>query len=375
MARRYAVIGTGMMGQEHIRNISLLDDAEVAAVVDTDAVMRSQGAQMAIDFGSPNVKSFTTLDELTEAGGIDAYVVVTPNDTHARVMDRLLATNKPILLEKPAATTPQEAWAMVEIARARLAPVWVGMEYRFMPAVARLVDEVEAGAAGQPHMVSIVEHRFPFLDKVEFWNRSYDRTGGTMVEKCCHFFDLMRHLTGSEPTRLYASGAQSVNFVDDLKNPRHKPVVDNAFVVVDFENGMRSSLDLCMFAEGSWWQEQVSVTGDKAKLVASVPGPARFNPDADPRHSHFGVYPRRGENRTEEELAINQDLMNAGDHHGSTYFQHLAFAEMIQTQSQPAVSLDDGAMAVEMGAAAETAIAEKRLVEISARPTVLKGAA
>ncbi|MEO1746530.1 MAG: Gfo/Idh/MocA family oxidoreductase [Pseudomonadota bacterium] len=375
MARRYAVIGTGMMGQEHIRNISLLDDAEVAAVVDTDAVMRAQGAQLAVDCGSSNVKTFATFDELAQADAVDAYVVVTPNDTHARVMDRLLATNKPVLLEKPAATTPQEAWAMVEMARARLAPVWVGMEYRFMPAVARLIDEVKNGTAGHPHMVSIVEHRFPFLDKVEFWNRSFDRTGGTMVEKCCHFFDLMRHLTGSEPTRLYASGAQSVNFVDDLKNPSHKPVVDNAFVIVDFENGMRASLDLCMFAEGSWWQEQVSVTGDKAKLVASVPGPARFNPDADPRHSHFGVYPRGGENRTEEELAINQAVMNAGDHHGSTYFQHLAFADMIQTQSRPAVSLDDGAMAVEMGAAAETAIAENRLVEISARPAMLKGAA
>lgn len=375
MARRYAVIGTGMMGQEHIRNISLLDDARVTAIVDTDAVMRAQGAQVAAECGSSTVESFQNLDELAKKSDVDAYVVVTPNDTHARVMDQLLASNKPILLEKPAATTATEAWAMAHMARARVAPIWVGMEYRYMPAVARLIETVKSGKAGKLHMVSIVEHRFPFLDKVNFWNRSFERSGGTMVEKCCHFFDLMRHLTGSEPTRLYASGAQNVNFVEDLKNPDHKPVVDNAFVIVDFENGTRASLDLCMFAEGSWWQEQVSVTGDKAKLVASVPGPARFNPDADPRHSLFGIYPRGGENRTEEELAINQALLNAGDHHGSTYFQHCAFAEMIQTQSQPEVSLDDGAMAVEMGAAAETAIAENRLVEISARPSKLKGAA
>ncbi|MEO0543063.1 MAG: Gfo/Idh/MocA family oxidoreductase [Pseudomonadota bacterium] len=375
MPRRYAVIGTGMMGQEHIRNISLLDDAEVAAVVDTDSVMRSQGLSIAADCGFSNVAAFDTMDALAGIDDIDAYIVVTPNDTHARVMAFLLSTNKPILLEKPAATTPKEAWAMVDATRGRLAPVWVGMEYRFMPAVARLIEEVEAGKAGRPHMVSIVEHRFPFLDKIEFWNRSFERSGGTMVEKCCHFFDLMRHLTRSEPVRLYASGAQSVNFVDDLKDPSHKPVVDNAFVIVDFDNGMRASLDLCMFAEGSWWQEQVSVTGDKAKLVASVPGPARFNPDADPRHSLFGSYPRGGENRTEEELAIDQALMNAGDHHGSTYFQHQAFADMIQSQSQPQVSLEDGAMAVEMGAAAEASIAGNKLVEITARPTKLKGAA
>jgi hypothetical protein len=51
-------------------------------------------------------------------------------------------------------------------------------------------------------MLSIREHRFPFLTKVGDWNRFSENTGGTMVEKCCHFFDLMRLITRSEAVRV-----------------------------------------------------------------------------------------------------------------------------------------------------------------------------
>ena len=53
-------------------------------------------------------------------------------------------------------------------------------------------------------------HRFPFLEKVGDWNRFSKNSGGTLVEKCCHFFDLMRLLTQSEPVQVYASGGIAV---------------------------------------------------------------------------------------------------------------------------------------------------------------------
>ena len=53
------------------------------------------------------------------------------------------------------------------------------------------------------------------LRKVDDWNRFSSRTGGTLVEKCCHFFDLMRLILKSEPTRILASGGQDVNHLDE----------------------------------------------------------------------------------------------------------------------------------------------------------------
>jgi myo-inositol 2-dehydrogenase/D-chiro-inositol 1-dehydrogenase len=87
-------------------------------------------------------------------------------------------------------------------------------------------------------------------------------------------------------------GAADVNFRDERYDGRTPDIIDNGFVVVDFDNGVRGMLELCMFAEGSRWQEAISVIGDSAKAEALVPGPARFSPDGAERASEFVLSPR-----------------------------------------------------------------------------------
>jgi hypothetical protein len=57
--------------------------------------------------------------------------------------------------------------------------IWVGMEYRFIPSIARLIQEADEGKIGDPRMLAIREHRFPFLRKVGHWNR-FNRYSGAM---------------------------------------------------------------------------------------------------------------------------------------------------------------------------------------------------
>ena len=356
MPTRYAVIGTGMMGQEHIRNIALLPDAEVAAIADPDESMRSAGEALAIQHGFETVRAFADFRELISARLADAVVVASPNETHIPVMEALMATRLPVLLEKPSATGAEPALRLAAQAETREAPVWVAMEYRYMPPVARLIEEVRGGATGTPKMLTIAEHRYPFLTKVGHWNRFSARSGGTMVEKCCHFFDLMRLITQSEPARLFASGAQDVNHRDEDHDGQRPDMIDNAYVVVDFENGMRAMLDLCMFAEGSYFQEQVSVTGDAGKVEAVVPGPARFWPGGAERASEIIVSSRSAKAPKREAVHVDEHVLRAGDHHGGTFFQHEKFNRLVREGGKPEVSLHDGARAVEMGAAAERSI-------------------
>jgi predicted dehydrogenase len=94
--------------------------------------------------------------------------------------------------------------------------VQVGLEYRYIPAVAKLIEQVKIGSIGHVRMVSIREHRFPFLVKVNNWNRFNRNSGGTLVEKCCHFFDLMTLIADSRPVRAMASGAQDINHLDEI---------------------------------------------------------------------------------------------------------------------------------------------------------------
>ena len=152
-----------------------------------------------------------------------------------------------MLVEKPLCTTVDDCYTILELAEGRDAITWVGLEYRYMPPIARLIDEVAAGAVGIPKMISIREHRFPFLEKVGDWNRFSENTGGTLVEKCCHFFDLMVQIMPGRPVRVMASGAQDVNHLDEVYDGRVPDILDNAFVIVDFDDGARGLLDLCMF--------------------------------------------------------------------------------------------------------------------------------
>ena len=56
------------------------------------------------------------------------------------------------------------------------------MEYRYIPSIARVIREVDGGTIEKLRMLSIREHRFPFLRKVGDWNRFNVNTGGTLVE-------------------------------------------------------------------------------------------------------------------------------------------------------------------------------------------------
>ena len=361
MALRYGLIGSGMMGQEHIRNLKLLDGVEVVAIADPDEGMRN----LSIETAGAKLRAFSQYSDMLSADICDAYVIVAPNDTHHQILLDALQAGKPILCEKPLCTTSQHCREVIAAAEAHSVPVWVAMEYRYMPPVQRLLAELASGRAGDPRMMAIREHRFPFLEKVGGWNRFNIRTGGTLVEKCCHFWDLMRLALHSDPIRVYASAHADVNHQTESYGGQTPDIIDNAFVVVDFEDGARGMLDLCMFAEGSYWQEVISVTGDKARIDAKVPGPARFSPDGQERASEVQISERMSKIVTREDIHVDPGVLGAGDHHGSTFYQHQRFRDFLRAgRGAPEVTLDDGLWSVRVGEAAEQSARSGRAITL-----------
>ena len=358
---RYGLIGAGMMGQEHIRNIALLDGAEVTALADPDDGMLRRS--LAEQGGTAAV--FADWREMLSADLCDVYLIASPNDAHHRTLLDVLPSNKPILCEKPMCTTVAHCREVVTLAAKRSAPLWIAMEYRYMPPVQRLMAELEKGVTGKPVMMAIREHRFPFLEKVGDWNRFSARTGGTLVEKCCHFWDLMRHVLKSDPVRVYASGAMDVNHSDERYGGQSPDIIDNAFVTVDFANGTRGMLDLSMFAEGSYWQEVISVTGPAARIEAKIPGPARFAPDRRDRAAEIAIADRATKREVSEEIHVDDKVLRAGDHHGSTFFQHQRFLDLVRAKhGAPEVTAEDGLWSVIVGEAAETSARTGQAIRI-----------
>lgn len=362
MTKKYGLIGCGMMGLEHIKNVNLLDGAEIGRVFDP--------VQEQVDLAlglAPNAQAAPSIDTLVNSPEIDAVIIASPNYLHIDHLETI-ARNRavPVLCEKPLFTKPEDLSRLAQLERNYPAPIWVAMEYRYMPPIAAMIERA-GDVTGGIKMLTMIEHRFPFLPKVGDWNRFNAKTGGTFVEKCCHFFDLMRLMLQSEPISAFATAGQITNHLDESYDGAVPDIWDGGYVVFDFANGARAMLELAMFADGSKWNEEIHAIGPKGKIACRLPGPQRFwpqdlGPSPDPELS---IYPRFPKNPQTEIISLDASLVEAGDHHGSTFFQHQKFLDMITSEGTPEVSLSDGRAAVQMGLMAQMAAREQKRVEAS----------
>jgi len=346
---RYGVIGTGMMGIEHIENIAAIEGAVVTAIADPDVASRRNGRQAA---HISDEAAFVDHTCLLASGLVDAVVLASPNHTHAAILHDIIDSGLHFLAEKPLCTTVEDAQSVLEAAEGYAGVDWMGLEYRYKPPIARLLREVCDGSVGSVKMVSIREHRFPFLRKVGDWNRFNRNTGGTLVEKCCHFFDLMNLVIDSQPVRVLASGAQDVNHLDETYGGERSDILDNAFVIVEYANGARGLLDLCMFSEGSKNEQEISVVGDLAKIEAFVP-------------EDFIRMSYRDGTDTLVTRTNDDRITYAGLHGGASLLEHLDFLDAIQSRTPPKVTLEEGLLSVAVGVAAHRSIDERRPVLMS----------
>lgn len=234
----------------------------------------------AVHHDEPTV--FTDEQDLRDhADRIDLLVIASPNYMHTPTLLEWGKYDITILCEKPVAVS-QEQHDELKAASERpdwRARLWVAMEYRYIPAIAKLVGLLPE--IGELKMVTIRENRYPFLHKIGEWNRDRAKTGDTLVEKCCHFFDLFRLITGQEAalSKVRALAQRGINYLDEPEPPNDVPIIDSAYVTMPFQkessaDGVKWSnaigcLELCMFAEGSRHQEEIIVTGTKVRVVVS----------------------------------------------------------------------------------------------------------
>jgi myo-inositol 2-dehydrogenase / D-chiro-inositol 1-dehydrogenase len=370
---RYGLIGCGMMGQEHLRNIALLSGVEVAAVFEPDPVMHDIGKRLA-----PQARMVKRIEEVFATPGLDAILITSPNHHHAAQIAMTIAQSPvPILVEKPACVSISEARTLETLAGRASVPIWVGMEYRYMPPIAKMIDEVNRqSVSAAPVMLTVREHRYPFLPKVGNWNRFSRNTGGTLVEKCCHFFDLMRLIMRADPIRLFASGGMNHNHRDEIYDGYPSDILDNAYVVLDFQGQRRATLELCMFAEASEYQEEIIAVSPLGKITCRVPGPSRFWPEAvmGPQPTAELVIEYREPRRRERsDIPVDPVLLQAGDHNGSTFYQHEKFLAVVRGTGAVEVTLTDGINAALIGLAAEHSAATGTTVDLTAGPYRLLG--
>ncbi len=368
---RYGIIGCGSMGREHILNLRALNGAEgfgceVTAIADPDAGSRD-AAQRLLGDGSARV--FADHRDLLASGLCDALVIASPNHTHAAVMRDALSSELPILCEKPLVTRIDDGLDLLAREHARKAITWVAQEYRYMPPVAEMIRIAHGGGVGRIHQVAIREHREPFYPKVGDWNRFNANTGGTLVEKCCHYFNLMEFILNEHAVRVFASGGQRVNHLDetyDGPNGRAVPdILDSAYVIVEYASGARASLDLCMFAENSIDNEHVTIVGSEGKLESLLPsGVLRHGLRSDwGKRATWGEASGTGRGVSVRTVR-DTNIRYLGQHFGASYIEHVKFAQAVRQGLPAEITLEEGLRAVAVGLAAHKSIDEGRVVDL-----------
>src|SRR5690606_21117629 len=160
------LIGCGIIGQEHLNLTYLEGRAIVHGVYDPNPRSIAVAQTIQAKWLQEPLEVYESLEDACNDPEVDALIICTPNYTHLDVVKVAMQSGKHILLEKPIATTVPDALEITQIAESYSAVFQVGLQYRYKSISVEAIHEVfERKTLGDIKLISMQEHRIPFLDK------------------------------------------------------------------------------------------------------------------------------------------------------------------------------------------------------------------
>jgi predicted dehydrogenase len=201
---RIGIIGAGIAGGRHADAFAQHPGATVAAVAEID---EQRGRELASTFGARAFRDYRDL----LAAGIDAVVICLPHHLHLACAREAARSGAHILMEKPLATTLEEAHAILQTVTDAGVTFMMGYVHRFRPEVEAAHRLIAEGRLGRPVMlldrfISGGMHETPAW----VWNRSM-AGGGVLMYGGVHAIDRLRWLLGDEVTEVFAKTASYSN--------------------------------------------------------------------------------------------------------------------------------------------------------------------
>lgn len=182
--------GLGIHGMRYARHL-LAGDVPGARLVACSRADEALGRRFADEH---DLRFVAEPRELARLPGVDAVVAVLPGDLHAPLAEACVLEDRPILVEKPFASDVEAARALTELVERRAARLMVAQTLRFDAVIEALAAERER--IGTLRLLSINQR---FEPATRQW---LDRPGpgGIGLNTAVHGLDLLRHLSGAEPT-------------------------------------------------------------------------------------------------------------------------------------------------------------------------------
>ena len=203
------------MAQQHIQTVARSPFLTLQHLADLDEAKLGRVAER-----YRPVRSSTQWQKVVADPEVDAVVVGVVPHLHPEICRAALEHGKPVYVEKPMASTPEECLAIQRLARERKVPLVVGFNRRFAPATELLVKAFRA--AGPP--VSVL-YRISDDDRVRPPEQKWKLEDRLLIETV-HIFDLLAYLIGGEPVCIHARESR----------------FNDAMVTIDFDGGSRATV-------------------------------------------------------------------------------------------------------------------------------------
>jgi len=240
-AQRGIVVGLGVMGSHHLRVLSALEGAEVAAVVDPSQERRAGALAL-----NPGVAGFATLAEALAAGEATFACLAAPVGELPELAIEAMGAGLAVMVEKPMAPSEDAALRMIAEAEQRGLLLAVGLVERCNPAVRELKSRLDAGQAGRIFQIH-ARRLSPFPNR--------DSMLGVSVDLATHDVDVMRFLTGGEVERVYSETARR----------RHETAEDLLCATLRLDGDVTGLLEVNWLTPTK--VRQLSVTGESGMFV------------------------------------------------------------------------------------------------------------
>ncbi len=196
---RIGVIGTGAMGQHHLRIYSEMRDVELVGLCDVD---RNRAQSLARMY---NTTPYFDHRELLRQE-LDAVSVVVPTTLHTEIALDAIGSGSHLIVEKPIADTLDNADRIINAAHDAKVKLMVGHVERFNPAVLKLKEIIDSGMLGK--IVSISSRRVgPFNPRI--------RDVGIIMDLGVHDIDVISYLYGRKINEVYTIAGSDIHTFED----------------------------------------------------------------------------------------------------------------------------------------------------------------
>ncbi len=208
--KRFALVGCGVRGiSMYARPIIKYygDVAELVAVCDNNS-KRMEACNRYCESATP---TFTDYDRMLAEARPDAVIVTSPDWTHHEMIIRALEAGCDAITEKPMTIDAAKCRAILDAEEHTGQSVTVAFNYRYSPQHQQIKRMISEGEIGE---VLSIDFSWPldYIHGADFfrrWHRRLDNSGGLLVHKSTHHFDLVNWWLDSEPKTVYASGRRA----------------------------------------------------------------------------------------------------------------------------------------------------------------------